>query len=739
MSEKDSVSSNQSSQDDEIDLLELLYTILDGKWLISFFILIATVISIIYAYGQVPTYKGDTLLIVETKQASIPGLGELAGLGGGGGDTSVGTELELIKSRKILGSTVDELKLDIITYPERVYLLGHFYQHFFSLNEAKKITSGWDWLDSQISQYAWGNEFISISRLEVSDDLLNKPLRLVLKQDDFYEVFYEEKLLLKGQIGQAERSANGKVRMYVAELVGLPGTSYIVLKKSKLTAIKDLQKSISVSEKGKKTGVINLSLQGSDKKLILDSMEHISRAYISHNKSRGSEEASKALKFLEEQIKPVKRDADKAEARLSQYRTANQTADMSMETQGVLALAAEIDTELQKLSLQRDELGLKYTANHPSMKVIISQQEKLKQRKKKTLSKISSLPKKQQDLLKLERDFKVTNTIYHDLLNNIQEFKIAEASSVGSAYVLDTPVVYEEPIKPKKPLILALGFLLGAMLGVLFIFLRKALHQTVDNPETVEEVTGIPVYATVPLSKAVKLTRVIKSRKQQKSLLAIDNDNDPSIESLRSLRTSLRFALLESKNNIVMITGPTPGIGKSFISSNFAAVLCSTESRVLLIDADMRKGYLHNLFSVGISPGLSSLIVKNHTVEEAIQTVKIGNKSLDIITRGKTPPNPSELLMHDSFKELLTKLSGMYDLILIDTPPVHAVTDPTIIGAFAGVTFMVVRHEQHTMKEIEHAVNRLSHTGIKTNGFIFNAHVAKKNRYGYNSYYGEYK
>ena len=190
-----------------------------------------------------------------------------------------------------------------------------------------------------------------------------------------------------------------------------------------------------------------------------------------------------------------------------------------------------------------------------------------------------------------------------------------------------------------------------------------------------------------------------------------------------------------------MITGPSPGIGKSFISSNLAAVISGSDQRVLLIDADMRKGYLHNLVNVPITPGLSDVISEKSTLEESIHECKCNGNSFDVITRGQTPPNPSELLMHENFKSLLTKLSSRYDLILIDTPPIHAVTDPTIVGSLSGVVFMVVRQDTHSMKEIEHAVKRLSNTGIETKGFIFNGYDAKKNRYGYGyqSYYGEYQ
>lgn len=742
MNDQTNVSNNHQDDDDEIDLLQLLNTLLDGKWLILFFAICAATIAFIYANGQTPIYKADALLQVEKKPGSIPGIEGLAGLGGD--DTSISTELELLKSRRVLGQAVDDLKLDIVVQPKKIPILGNFYHRIFNPDETAKLPEVWDRFDDFSSQYAWGKESIKLSHLEVPTELLDKPLTLIIKKDKAYELFFNDVLLLTGKVGEFSTSKDNTIKITVAELIGLPETKYIVMRQSKLVAISNLQNTFKVSEKGKKTGIISLVLEGPNKVLLVKIIDHISKHYVSQNTARSAEEASKSLQFLKEQIKPVKKKVDKAEAQLSQYRTRNGTANMSMETQHVLALIADIDTELQKTSLQRAKLAIKYTVNHPSMKVLIDEEKKLKKRKNEAKSDAYKLPKKQQELLKFENELQVSNTIYHQLLNDIQKFKIAKASKVGNAYIVDSPVAYAGAIKPKKSLILALGVLLGLMLGVVIVFLREALHQTVDNPEKVEIATGISVYATVPLSKGVSLTRAFKDKaRKQKSLLALDDTTDPAIESLRSLRTSLHFALLEAKNNIVMITGPSPAIGKSFISSNFAAVLSAGEQRILLIDADMRKGYLHKLLNVPMSPGLSELISNKSTVDEIIHNIKVGDKSMDIITRGETPPNPSELLMHSHFEELLTKVSGLYDLILIDTPPVHAVTDSTIIGSLAGVTFMVVRNNHHSMKEIEHAVTRLSHTNIETKGFIFNGYVAKKARYGYdygyNAYYGDYK
>jgi len=729
----------QLAEEDDVNLTNLIHTVLEGKWPILFFLLSFFTLAFIYAYGKTPTYQADALLQVEKKKGGVPGLEDLAGLSLE--DATVGTELELIRSRKILGQAVEALKLDIIAAPRKFPLISNVYRKFFRAGNAgnyDKLPSVWSKFDNYTHKFAWGDERIRIESLKLPKKLRNLPLTLVAGEKNSFKILdADENLLLTGKVGSPSMSKNRDIKIFVSELKALSGTQFIIEKKSKLIAIEALQKKLQAEEKGKKTGIMQLVLEGPDKKVISQILNHISQTYLEQNKSRSSEEASNALGFLEEQVGPVKSYLEKAEARLKQYRIENKTADLSLETSAVLNVVSTLDTELQKLSLKKDELKQRYTNNHPTIQAIVSQERQLNKRKQATLAKIERLPNKQQHLLKFERDFKVASSIYNDVLNNIQEFKIAKASSVGNVYIVDSAVTHDKAIKPKKSLIIAIGTLLGGIFGVGLVFLRKMLRNTVDDPEVLERKTGIPVYASIPLSKSVTLTsRLSNKDRRQKSLLALEDSSDLTIESLRSLRTSLHFALLEAKNNIVMITGPSPNTGKSFISSNFAAVLATAEQRVLLIDADMRKGYLHNVLDLEMSPGLSEMISGKVAIEDAIHTIQISDHCLDVITRGQTPPNPSELLMHSNFEELLTSLSGQYDLILIDTPPIHAVTDPAIIGSHAGVVFMVAYAGLHPMREIEHAVARLAQTGIETKGFIFNGYVPKKN--GYNYGYGYY-
>ncbi|MEH6458135.1 MAG: polysaccharide biosynthesis tyrosine autokinase [Cocleimonas sp.] len=726
---------------DKIDLLELLHIILQGKWLIIFFAVISTIFAFIYAYGQAPIYKADALLRVEGQKATIPSIDDLVGLSRN--DNSIGTEVEILKSRKNLSETVEELNLEIIANPKRIRLFSNLYKRFFNEYDINKPPLLWEKFDNWVAKYAWGNELIKIDQLEIPEHLINEPLTLISRSEDTFDLLLEDQVILKGSVGQTATSADKTISVFVTKLKGLPGTEFSVIKISRRDAIRSLQWSIFAEEKGFEksyTGIILLSLTGGDQEKILKILDKVSQTYVEQNKSRSSKEASNALKFLEEQIKPIKKDVDRAEANLKFYLIDNKTTNLPQETQLILNIIVDIDAELQKLSFTKKELSQKYTDQHPTIQALNAQEKELILRKEKTQGKISNLPKSQQKLFELERGIKVANSLYIDLLNKIQEFRIAKASTVGNAYILDVADIDTGFVRPKRRMILAIGMLLGTMLGVGIVLLKKLFDRNVTDPEKLEQATGISVYATIPVSKNVKLTGGFKGKnRKQKSLLAIDNKNDQAIEGLRSLRTSLHFALHEAKNNIVMITGPSPYIGKSFISSNFAAVTAASAKRVLLIDADMRKGYLHKLLDLDLSPGLSDVVTQKSTIDEVITTVNVGDASMDVITRGQTPPNPSEILMYDDFKIFLDKVSKNYDLVLIDSPPIHAVTDPAIIGSHAGVVFIVVHSDTHSMKEIKHAVARLSQTGIDTKGFIFNGYVANKYGYGYNSYYGEYK
>jgi len=196
---------------------------------------------------------------------------------------------------------------------------------------------------------------------------------------------------------------------------------------------------------------------------------------------------------------------------------------------------------------------------------------------------------------------------------------------------------------------------------------------------------------------------------------------------------------MEAKNNVIAISGPSPGVGKSFISVNLATVLAQSSKKVLIIDADMRKGYLQKAFNEKWENGLSDFLSGRLELKNVIKQTKVEN--LHLITRGQIPPNPSELLMHERFSKLIETIKEHYDIVIIDTPPILAVTDPAIVSAHAGSTLLVTRFGQNHIRELDLTRNRFEQNGIDVKGVVFNGVLKKaSNAYGYYGYYNyEYK
>jgi tyrosine-protein kinase Etk/Wzc len=302
--------------------------------------------------------------------------------------------------------------------------------------------------------------------------------------------------------------------------------------------------------------------------------------------------------------------------------------------------------------------------------------------------------------------------------------------------LIDTADVDQRnPVRPQKALIVVIATLLGAFVAVALVLFRKALNRGVSNPNELEKL-GLPVYAAIPFSAIQKDMdqKLFRSNKVGSTqLLALSNPTDLAIEGLRSLRTSLHFAMLEAGNNRLMISGPSPQVGKTFVSANLAAVVAHSGQRVLLVDVDMRKGYLHKVFGVAAENGLSDLLAKHCELGTAIHTTEVEN--LHVLSRGRIPPNPSELLMHANFSEFLDQVSALYDLVILDTPPFLAVTDATIVGRQSGTNLIVARFELNSVREVELTMRRYQQNGIELKGAIFNG-IEKRSsaKYGYGAY-----
>jgi tyrosine-protein kinase Etk/Wzc len=721
-------------RDDDVDLHALLGTLLDHKWLIISVTAVFFVASVLYATLSTPIYEATATVQVEQKVPSLPGLDDLTQTLGASTSQAT-TEIALITSRTVIGQAVTNLKLDIQAQPERFPVIGDFMALRYDPQMPGDVAPPFLGMDS----YDWGGAQLDIFQLDVPSAMLDKPMRLIAGEHGSYQLTdSDDNVLLEGRVG---RTATGSgITMQVQTLHANPGTVFDVARRSQLGMITALQTAVQATEVGKDSGIIVLTYDNPDPVLATRFLDQVSSLYVQQNVERNSAEAANSLRFVKEQLPKVKMDLERASSALNAFQMRAHSVDISLQTKGLLDQTVALDTQIENLRMQMADVERKFTSNHPTYQALAAQIGQLQSKKAALEKQVGHLPDTQQELLRLTRDVQVSNETYTNLLNQAQQLDIARAGTVGNVRVVDRTVTNtNRPVWPPKMIVVLLGTALGGLLALAYIFIRQLLNRGVEDLAAIEHV-GLPVYACVPLSAAEREISVRSSKVRHgahaQHLLAQSAPDDLAVEALRSLRTSLHFARLEAKNNLLMISSPGPGAGKSFVGANLAAVIAQAGQRVLLIDADMRKGALHTVVGGRPEQGLSELISGQIGLSEAVRTVE-GANNLYFISRGKVPPNPSELLMHAHFTALLEKLKPRFDLIIIDTPPILAVTDAAVIGHHVGTSLMVVRFALNQAREIALAKQRFEQNGVPVKGAIFNA--VEKRSAGYYAYaYYEY-
>ncbi|WP_223937904.1 polysaccharide biosynthesis tyrosine autokinase [Aeromonas caviae] len=707
-----SVSSRQNSaavENDEIDLGRLLGYLIDGRWWIVCITGFFMMMGVAYALLATPVFKANALLQVEKKASGTALLGDMADVLGGE-QADAAAEIELLTSRMVLGRTVQELHLDTVVTPDFFPLVGRGVSRLMGQPYPK----------------------MAISRFEVAPELVGVPLTLTLGEDKHFTLEVEGRVL-EGQVGKLLEQDD--LTLLLSDVAAQDGQVFTLLKQPVLDVIGELQSGLQVSEKGKNTGIISLALEGEDKGRIRAVLDNISQNYLQQNVLRKTEEAQKSLDFLQTHLPQVKDDLNRSEELLNTYRQQNESVDLSLEAKAALDTMVGIEKQLNELTFREAELQQLYTRQHPAYIALMEKRQTLINTKNNINKSIKRLPKTQQDILRLTRDVQVGQEIFVQLLNKQQELNIMKAGTIGNVRIIDDAAVETRAVKPKKPLIVVLATLLGGMLSVGLILVRAAFHRGVESPEQLEEM-GLSVYATIPYSEdQAKIEQQKKKGRKamalNEALLAARNPADLAMESLRSLRTSLHFAMMEAKNNIVMISAPGPGLGKTFVSTNFAATLVMGGKKVLVIDADLRKGYMQKVMGQEMGAGLSAYLAGQSEMMQVIS--KTGFDGLDFVCRGAVPPNPSELLMHPRFKALLDWAAEHYDFVILDSPPILAVTDAAIVGQHVGASLLVARFAKTAVKEVEVAIRRFEQNGVAIKGILLNA-VEKKA----SSYYGNY-
>jgi tyrosine-protein kinase Etk/Wzc len=536
-----------------------------------------------------------------------------------------------------------------------------------------------------------------------------------------------------------ETTPLGKIELLVSALHGNEGADFDLMRRSRLSVIEQLQQRLKLSEKGRQSGMVDVSLHGADPDQITTVLNEVGKQYVRQNIERKAAEAEKTLAFLDGQMPQFKSQLSRAEEQYTRYRNQQGTVALDQEALMLLTRTGDLQAKILEAQQKRIELVNRFTDEHQAVRTLDEQIQGWSQELGRMNSRIRQMPAVQQDSIRLERDVRVNNDLYQQLRNSALQLQLVREGKIGNVRLLDEAVRPEQPVGPNRLLILAIAAGLGLIGGAMLAIARNTFFRGIRSAQEIEAETSLNVYSSIPLSgRQVDLARKTAEKAPGIHILAATVPDDPSVESLRSLRTALQFAMMDASSNRILITGATPGVGKSFVSSNFASVLASGGKRVLLIDADMRKGHVNQFFGLPRPRGLSELIAGTLQPKEVIHRNVLPN--LDLLTTGVLPPNPAELMMSGAMASLLQEFSSLYDYVIVDTPPVLVAADTPAIASLAGTLLLVARAEVTHIGELHESAKRLSHAGKAVTGVLLNGLDFNKRHYGSYAYrYGGYR
>jgi tyrosine-protein kinase Etk/Wzc len=698
------------------ELKTYFHVIFDNLWLIIGVAFIVSLAGILYALGTKSVYEANmTLLVEETSpNATRNILSEASALF----ETKKATvsEMELLHSRLVIAPVVDTLRLHIDVQPKYFPLIGAAIASARPGDLSQPGLFGF-------GGYVWGRERMDVSVFDVTGPMPNRSFLVTAKAGNGYRISDEKNhAAWDGTVGVPlnVKLADGEFELQVDRLDAKPGAQFVLKRLSKQALIAAIQAGLHITEQGKQSGVVEVRLQGENPELVRATLDETAREYLRQTVARKREDAEKSLAFLDMQLLPLKAKLDQSEQEYTQFRNRHGTVNLVEEARVGVEQSAAAKTRRAELQQRKSDLLARFGEKHPILVGIDNQLRDMDAEASKTSSVIKAIPMIEQDDTRLARDIKVKSDLYASLSNTAQQLRILAASKTSNVRLVDAPAFPEAPIKPNRSLIISAAVMAGLFLGMVAAFVKRAVSDGIDGPKAIEKMLGARVVqVSIPHSSyQVQLIKQAARGSRQIPMLARVAPEDPAIEALRSFRAALQYSMPYFRNNIVMITGPTSRLGKSFVSANGATVIAASGKRVLLIDADLREGHLHRYFGNEPSPGLHEAVTGAISVEKIIRREVM--KNLDFIPTGVWPRNPSEFLTNPSFGVMLESVSRNYDVVMIDAPRVLGVADALIIGAHAGAVFLLARAGTTTEDEINESIKRLNQAGIAPEGILFN-------------------
>jgi tyrosine-protein kinase Etk/Wzc len=699
------------------------------------------VLGLLYLLLAPPVYRADTLVQIDNRgpRNLATSLSQLQTIP----EQPMGFfqgEVEIIRSRENISKAIAQTRADVeVEVDNHLPLLGTWYARTFGRGAAAPLAPPLDvpWLEN----FAWGGESLRIAQLTVPRAQYAKPLWLETTTSGWTLFDAQDTRLAEGVTGQAVpfKVDGGAGSLQVAAIVARPGTRFKVVANDPGLVYEEMQRNLKVEEAGRQSGVIRISLNDTHPQFAVSFLDALTKAYLEQHLRVHTGEASRSLQFLESQLPAVKRELDRAEEALNQYRTGNSTVNIGQENESALKRIVDLEHERIDIELRKEQVAQRYTQAYPEAISLQRQLASVSAELAKLKGQMRQTPRQDKDVGRLQRDVQVNAQLYTAMMNNAQELRIAQAGMTGNARLVDAAGVLPLPVRPRAGTVLPITAALGAVVSLVVIMMARLVRPTVRTTDELERQSGLHTLAAIPESlqqRALMRSRRLWRSRGQPPLLAMRVPADPAVEALRSLRNSV--AVHERDDEIgtsVLITAATTEAGKSFIAANLAALTAAAGRRVLLVDLDLRAPRLHAYFGVDRDrTGLIDVVAERCSFEEAVVPDVL--PGLDLLLPGRVLGSPGDLLMQPRFEALMKEVARLYGQVIIDSAPVLPVGDTLAIGRLADIAYLVVRSEVSSLREVRDAVRRLEAAGVGVDGLILNG--VKRGRLGnmpYRSYF----
>jgi tyrosine-protein kinase Etk/Wzc len=697
---------------------KLLDTLYEGRKTIVIIAALFTLVGLVYAMLARPVYQADMLIHVEDSDgATKNALADLSAMFAV--KTAASAEIEVLRSRMVVSRAVEATQLYINASPRYFPVVGRWIATHLSV-------SSW----SGRGGYAWGDEAITVARFDVPERMHGARFIVTLRGNGTYTLAHNG-TDLPGRVGETlhVEVPGGAIDLLVSAIDGHPGATFELSRSSELAATLGLQSRLMISEKGKESSVIGAALEGDDPVKTSVILNAIGSEYMRQKVQRTQEEAEKSIAFLNQQLPELKATLERAEEEYNQFRSEHGAVDLGAEAAALLQASAQAQSRIADLRQQRAQLDARYMPDNPALIAMNGQLEEAEKAMAELAVQTKRLPPLEQSVLRLQREVQVDTNIYTNLLNTKEQMRLLKAGKVSNARLIDSAAVPEGPIRPKRALIVVAGSLTGLFVGAGLVLFKRRMNSGIAMVDEIEAGAGLHVYASVPRSRVQQsLTRRLPEGVPGTcSVLACTASFDAAVESLRSFRGALEFALRDAPNHVVLLAGPTPMVGKSFVSVNLAALLGASGQRVLLIDTDLRRGTLNACVGVRSSPGITDIMQGMHYESAVHRQIMPG---VDFVANGGYVANASELLRHSRFRRFVEWADREYDVVLMDAPPILPVADSGIVANLAGMVFLVARQGVTSVSELRESVRRFEQIGVPVRGVVFNDMTSRPGKYG---------